>query len=309
MGCVAGVDCEAWTWTTADGLRLQVTAWRPQGRPRAQIVLLHGLGSHGQRLAPLAEALCAAGYAVAGCDLRGFGRSEGQRGHTPSLQVWFDDIAGFLAQLRRRDPALPMVLYGHSMGAVLALAFTVARRPDLVGVIAASPALRSRVAEQRFKLLLVRVLGRLWPTLALNSGLDRSQLSRDPSVQASVEADPLCHGTVTTGWGLAMLQAIALAQQSACRFPVPLLLLHGTQDAIAYPSGSEAFAATAPADLVTLKLWQGLGHELHTDPECEAVFRCLIAWLDQRLQRAAAAERCLPEMPRLLRSAGPCPRP
>jgi len=68
-----------------------------------------------------------------------------------------------------------------------------------------------------------------------------------------------------------------------------LLLLHGTQDAIAYPSGSEAFAANAPAGRATLRLWQGLGHELHSDPEREAVFRCLIAWLDQRLERGSRA--------------------
>ena len=255
-------------------------------------MLLHGLGSHAQRLAPLAEALIRADYAVASFDLRGFGRSEGRRGHTPSLQVWFEDIAGFLAELRRRHPELQQVLYGHSMGAVLALAFTADRRPDLAGVIAASPALRSRVAEQRLKLWLVRLLGRLWPTLALDSGLDRSQLSRDPAVRASVEADPLCHRTVTIGWGLAMLQAIALVQAEASRFPVPLLLMHGTGDAIAYPSGSEALAATAPAERVTLRLWEGLGHELHSDPERQVVFALMIRWLDALLDpcRGRAAE-------------------
>jgi alpha-beta hydrolase superfamily lysophospholipase len=284
---------ETWTWTTADGLRLRATAWQPQDPPKAVIGLLHGLGSHVGRLAPVAEALCGAGYAVMGFDQRGFGRSQGRRGHTPSLQAWFEDIAGFLAELRRREPALPQFLYGHSMGAVLALAFTTARRPPLAGVIATSPALRSRVAEQRLKLLLVRGLGRLLPTLPLDNGLDLSQLSRDPSVQASVEADPLCHRTVTTGWGRAMLQAIALVQAEASRFPLPLLLLHGTGDAIAYCSGSEAFAANVPAGLATLRLWQGFGHELHSDPEREAVFMCLIAWLDalvdQRRDRAPEA--------------------
>jgi len=258
-------------------------AWSPQGIAKAQVALLHGLGSHVERLAPLAEALGAAGYAVAGFDLRGFGRSDGRRGHTPSLQAWFDDIAGFLEELRRRDPDLPQLLYGHSMGAVLALAFTVERSPELAGVIAAAPALRSRLAEQRLKLALVRLLGRLWPTLALDSGLDLSQLSRDPGVQASVAADPLCHRTVTSGWGLAMLQAIARAQAGASRFPVPLLLLHGSADGIAYPSGSEAFAAVAPTERVTFRLWEGFGHELHSDPQREAVFRLIVRWLDAQL--------------------------
>lgn len=271
---------DTWLWTTADGLQLHARAWRPQGPPKAVIALLHGLGSHAGRHGAVAEALCAAGYAVAGFDQRGFGRSQGRRGHTPSLQAYLDDIAAFLEQLSRRWPGLPQVLYGHSMGAVLALAFTLTRRPDLAGVIATSVALRSRVAEQRGKLLLVRLLGRLLPTLTFDNGLDLSQLSRDPAVQARVEADPLCHRRVTTAWGRAMLQAIALVEAQASQVPLPLLLLHGTDDAIAYPCGSQRFAAAAPAGLVTLQLWEGFRHELHSDPERQLVFARMVVWLD-----------------------------
>ena len=276
-------------WMTADGLRLVARRWTPSGPPKAVIALLHGLGSHVERHTPAAEALCAAGYVVAGFDLRGFGRSQGRRGHTPSLQAYLEDIGAFLDQLRRRWPGLPQVLYGHSMGALLALAFTLTRRSALVGVIATSPALRSRVAEQRCKLLLVRLFGRLLPTLSLDNGLDLSQLSRDPAVQALVEADPLCHRRVTTAWGLAMLQAIALVEAQAGRLPVPLLLLHGTDDAIAYPCGSERFAAAAPAERVTLQLFQGFRHELHSDPERQRVFAMMIAWLDRLLENRSQA--------------------
>jgi alpha-beta hydrolase superfamily lysophospholipase len=282
------MSTDTWTWATADGLRLHARSWRPQGPAKAVIALLHGLGSHVQRHAAVAEVLCAAGYAVAGFDQRGFGRSRGRRGHTPSLQAYFDDIEAFLAQLHRRWPGLPQVLYGHSMGAVLALAFTLTRRPALAGVIATSAALRSRVAEQRNKLLLVRLLGRLLPTLSLDNGLDLSQLSRDPAVQAQVEADPLCHRRVTTAWGRAMLQAIALVEAQPSQFPVPLLLMHGRDDAIAYPCGSQRFAAATPAELVTLQLWEGFRHELHSDPEREQVFARMVAWLDRQVAAAGA---------------------
>ncbi len=281
---------DTWIWTTVDGLRLVARGWTPSGPPKAVIALLHGLGSHVERHAAVAGALCVAGYAVAGFDQRGFGRSQGRRGHTPSLQAYLEDIAAFLAQLSRRWPGLPQVLYGHSMGALLALAFTLMRRSAVVGVMATSPALSSRVAEQRCKLLLVRLFGRLLPTLSLDNGLDLSQLSRDPAVQARVEADPLCHRRVTTAWGLALLQAIALVEAQADRWPVPLLLLHGTDDAIAYPCGSERFAAAAPAERVTLQLFQGFRHELHSDPERQRVFAMMIAWLD-RLVAAAGADR------------------
>lgn len=274
---------QEWSWTTADGLRMHASTRLPQGRPRTVIALLHGLGSHGERLATAAEALSAAGHAVSSFDQRGFGRSQGLRGHTPSLQAYLDDIRRFLLLLARRHPGLPLVLYGHSMGGVLALASCNGLSPLPAAVIATSPGLSSRVAEQRFKRLLVRALGRLLPWLPLDSGLDLSQLSRDPGVQASVAADPLCHRTVTTAWGLALLQAIALAESGACRFPVPLLLLHGTDDAIAYASGSVRFAAAAPAGRVTLKLWEGFRHELHTDPERQAVFTWMVRWLEQTL--------------------------
>jgi alpha-beta hydrolase superfamily lysophospholipase len=279
---------ETWFWTTADGLRLHARTWRPQGPPKAVIALLHGLGSHLERHTSAAEALSAAGYVVAGYDQRGFGRSQGRRGHTPSLQAYLDDIAAYLDQLSRRWPGLPQVLYGHSMGALLALAFTLTRRSALAGVIATSPALRSRVAEQGGKVLLVRLFGRLLPTLSLDNGLDLSQLSRDPAVQARVEADPLCHRRVTTAWGRAMLQAIALVEAQPSQFPVPLLLMHGRDDAIAYPCGSQRFAAAAPAERVTLQLWEGFRHELHSDPEREQVFARMVAWLDRQVAAAGS---------------------
>ena len=276
-----------WTWTSPDGLRLHAKAWIPADPPKAIIALVHGLGSHLERLAPVAAALQNAGHLVAGFDLRGFGRSEGRRGHTPSLAAYFEDIAAFLEQLRRRWPERPQVLYGHSMGAVLALAFTLERQPPLAGVIATSAALDSAIARQRGKRLLAQLLGRLLPITHLDSGLDLGQLSRDPAVPASVVADPLCHRRVTAGWGLALLEAVALANANASRFPRPLLLLHGSEDAIAAPNGSVRFAAAAPADRVTLKLWPGFQHELHTDPERAAVFAAMVAWLERRLEHEA----------------------
>lgn len=281
------MNSDTWTWTTADGLQLHARSWSSQGPAKAVIALVHGLGSHVMRQAGVAEALSAAGYAVAGFDQRGFGRSQGRRGHTPSLQAYLEDIEDFLDQLSRRWPGLPQVLYGHSMGAVLSLAFIATRRPPITGVIATAPALRSRVAEQRGKLLLVRWLGRLWPTLSLDNGVDLAQLSRDPALQARVEADPLCHRQVTTAWGLAMLQAIALVESQASQFPVPLLLMHGTDDAIAYSCGSQRFAAAAPAERVTLRLWEGFRHELHSDPQRQLVFGVMVEWLDGLLEKGS----------------------
>ena len=273
-----------WKWKTNDGLEIYSKAWLPSGKARGVVCLVHGVGEHIGRYQADAEALAGAGYILAGFDQRGFGKSGGRRGHTPSLEAYFDDIDLFLAETDRRYPGLPRFLYGHSMGAVLLLAYTPVRRPAVVGVIATAPGLKTALQEQKLKMILVKLLGKVLPTLTLDSGIDLQKLSRDPRVAAQVDNDPLCHTLVTASWGITMLHAIDLICENAPRFPLPLLLMHGAKDEIAYPRSSQMFADLAPRDRLTLKVWDGFMHELHTDPEKAEVFKTMIAWLDKHLE-------------------------
>ncbi len=273
-----------WNWTTTDGLAIYSKAWIPALKPKAAVCVLHGVGEHIGRYQPDGEAMAQAGYIVAGFDQRGFGRSGGRRGHTPSLEAYFDDIDKFRNEIAQRYPGLPQFIYGISMGAVLVLAYTPVRHPTVVGIIAAAPGLESSIKEQKLKVLLTKLLGQSLPTLTINSGVDVQELSRDPQVNEAFLKDPLVHFLITTGWGRAMLRAIDLIFQNAPHFPLPLLLLHGTKDTIAYPRGSRAFAELAPPDKVTLKMWDGFKHELRTDPEKAEVFKTMIQWMEDQLR-------------------------
>src|SRR5919199_2405933 len=125
-------------WRAADGVRLYGQGWQPQGEPLAVVCLVHGQGEHSGRYAGLAAALVEAGYAVLAFDLRGHGRSEGQRGHTPSYDAWLGDIARLLEEAGNRFPRRPRFLYGHSMGGNLVLGYALRRAhaDPLAGVIA-----------------------------------------------------------------------------------------------------------------------------------------------------------------------------
>ena len=274
------METKEWIWTTSDDLEIHSKAWIPSAKPKAVVCVLHGVGEHIGRYQPDGEAMAQAGYVLAGFDQRGFGRSGGRRGHTPSLEAYFDDIDMFLHEAAQRFPGLPRFLYGMSMGAVLVLAYTPVRRPVVVGVIAAAPGLKTSLEEQKAKVLLARLLGQVIPTLTLKSGVDPQEISRDPQVIEAYLKDPLDHFLVTAAWGRSMLRAIDLVFENAPRFPLPLLLMHGTKDAIAYPRGSQAFADLAPKDKATLKMWDGFKHELHTDPEKAEVFKTMIQWMD-----------------------------
>lgn len=279
------MDTTEWKWKTNDGLEMYSKAWTPSGKARGVVCLVHGLGEHVGRYQADGEALAEGGYILAGFDQRGFGKSGGRRGHTPSLEAYFGDIDSFLGEIARRYPDQPRFLYGMAMGAILVLAYTPLRLPTVAGVIAAAPGLKTALEEQKLKVFLAKLLGNILPTLTLNSGVDAQMLSRDPRVAGEYTNDPLVHFLVTTAWGKTMLGAIDLAFENAPRFPLPLLLMHGTKDEIAYPRSSQMFADLAPKDKVTLKMWDGFKHEMHTDPEKAEVFKVMIDWLDRNFEK------------------------
>jgi alpha-beta hydrolase superfamily lysophospholipase len=249
------------------------------------VCLVHGIGDHSGRYGHLCSALLDAGYAVEAFDLRGHGRSDGRRGDT-SIDETMNDIELVLDDARRRFPSIPCLLYGHSLGGLLALADTLRRRPILAGVVVSGPALHTALREQKPKVLAVRLLGRLLPRLTLPSGLEDSLLSRDPEVVAAYRADPLVHSRGSLRFARGAIDAIDWTLTHADRFPVPLLILHGGADRLDYPSGSRLLAEKVPGDC-TLKLYDGLYHEIHNEPERQLVLDDLVRWLDHHLPGAS----------------------
>ena len=265
----------------AGGVTIHTRWWEPDGPVKAVVGLVHGLGEHSGRYGPFALRLTEAGYAVSAFDLRGHGLSGGRRGDTRFSET-FADIDRLLADAAERFPDRPRFLYGHSLGGLLVLAYTLARRPPIAGVVASGPALHNALREQKAKLLLVRLLAPVLPRLALPSGLDETLISRDPDVVAAYRADPLTHDRATLGFGLDAVRAADSTLAGAAAFPVPLLLLHGGADRLTYPSGSREFAAALGPQRATLTVYDGLYHEIHHEPEQAQVLGDVVAWLDGR---------------------------
>ena len=184
--------------------------------------------------------------------------------------------------MHRRHPGVPVFLYGHSGGGILVLAYPVVRHPSIAGVISSGPGLQSQLETQKFKVLLTKILGKLIPSFSFPSGLVVHEICSDPKVVDAYINDPLVHTTITTGWGYAMLRCLAIANQNAPSFPFPLLLMHGGEDKLGFPSGSEAYAKLAPPEKITLKIWQGFKHEIHNEPERAQVYKFMIDWLNNQ---------------------------
>jgi len=267
--------------TSTDGTQLFTRHWVPDAGAKAVICLVHGLGEHSGRYDHVARTYNDAGYAVLAMDTRGHGRSPGTRGHTP-FDATMEDVSALLARGAELHPGVPVFLYGHSLGGLIVLTFCLRNQPRIAGVVATSPGLASPLLEQKLKIGAAKVLGSLLPTVTIPTGLDANQISRDPAVVADYKADPLNHDKASLALGRDGALAAEAALAGAGRFALPLLVIHGTADEIAFASGTEAFAAQVPGD-VTLTLYDGLTHECHNEPEKATVLADVVAWLDAHL--------------------------
>lgn len=263
---------------TRDGTRLALHRWSGDGR-RGTVLLVHGLGEHGGRYAPVAAWFAARGFRCIGYDHRGHGRSDGARGVIPSDAALRDDLGEVVDALRPRE--VPFVLLGHSMGGAVVADFVARRVRAADLVILSSPAMRARLSA--FQRLQLAVGLRLMPDLALGNGIDPTAIAHDAATVQAYRDDPLVHDRVSARLAKAILEAGASAIAAAAKWDTATLLLYGGADRIVDPAGSDAFAAAAPGEVVASTRFDGLYHEILNEGELAApVYARLEQWLDAR---------------------------
>ena len=266
------------TGASTDGTPLATRHWPSEaGAPWASVLLVHGLGEHSGRYEHVGRRLAAAGLDVHAVDLRGFGASGGRRAYVDHWSQFHDDVESRLGEVRAAARGRPVVLYGHSLGGLVTLGYLLTDRPKPDLLVVTSPALDATVPA--VKRIAARVLSRALPRLEIRNGFDGSVLSRDETVGERYLADPLNHHGTT-----ARLAGEALAEQARVRaslggLAVPTLVLHGTDDRLVPAAASEPLASLPN---VTRKVYPGLRHELHNEPEWETVIDDVVAWLRER---------------------------
>jgi len=269
------------TVKSKDGLVLVGREWKPMGEARGVVCLVHGIGEHVGRYPHVAAAFNQAGYAMIGVDQRGHGRSEGPRGHTPSYDAFLDDIDVQLAEAAGRHPGKPLFLYGHSLGGNFVLFYSLRRRPRLAGVIASAPSLRLAFKPPAWKTTMGRLMYNLIPAFSMPSGLETAALSHDPSVVDAYIHDPLVHNRVSARLGIGMIDIGEWILAHASEFSLPLLVFIGSEDRLTSVDASREFASKVPGNC-TFKIWDGLYHETHNEPQKAEVLDYMIQWIKSR---------------------------
>lgn len=263
---------------TADGLGLAAQAWLPPA-PRAVIALVHGIAEHGGRYEAFAARAVARGIGVVTLDLRGHGRSPGERSYVERFDDYLLDVDALWARARELAAGMPLFLMGHSMGGAIALRWAAQRRQAMAGLILSSAALKIGGDVPRLLIALAPLLSRWLPHLR-GTRFDPSVISRAPAVVAAYVNDPLVSLKAPPArTGAELLAAMEANRAAAAGLDLPVYLFHGDADRLTDPAGSrEILAAWRGADK-TLRLWPGSRHETMNDLDREAVIAELLDWV------------------------------
>ncbi len=275
-------------YRSKDSLNLYARVWTPDGDVRGVVALVHGLGEYGGRYADIGQSFADRGYAFVAGDLRGHGVSEGRRAFVSRLDDFMEDLDRYCDEVRLRFPDKPLFLYCFSMGSTIGASYLARRHPRVAGAILCSggfvmpPASAAAMGK-------VRTLRHLVPTMAVSNGMgaNRGKVCHDVGVLDAYDADPLVYRRITVGLAAVIGEAGAEALVRAGEIQVPLLVMHGEDDVIALPEGSQRLAAGASGD-VTLKLWPRLYHFIHHEPDGakEQVLTFAADWLDKHVTKA-----------------------
>lgn len=278
---------EQGTFPASDGTALAWELGLPAApKPRAVVVLSHGLAEHVGRYAHVRDALVARGFAVYGHDHRGHGRSGGTRVFVERFAEYAADLQTALGHMKARFPAAPRVLFGHSMGGLVAIDHLLRYPDEVSGAILSGPGVEIGAKVPAWKDALGKVMARLIPKLAIPTGIPAADVSRDPEVVRAYEADPLVSRKATARWYAEFLATQARAVEGAPAVRTPLLVVYGLADRLVNPAGVARWSERAGSPDKTIIPYPGLFHEVVNEPERAMVIGDILRWLEARFPDA-----------------------
>jgi alpha-beta hydrolase superfamily lysophospholipase len=265
----------------AGGLKVFVRSWQPEGKPRATVVINHGFKSHSGYYEWAAEQLTQSQLAVYALDMRGHGKSEGERLFVNAMADYVDDLAKVITFAKEREGALPTFVLGHSAGGVVAAIYMLDHQSEVTGFICESFA--HEVPAPDFALAILKGIGNLAPHAHVLK-LKNEDFSRDPKAVERMGSDPLVSKQGYEAQTVAeLVRADERLKKEFSRITLPVLILHGTADHAAKPHGSQVFHDRTGSEDKTLKLYDGYFHDPLNDVGKERVMADITEWILARV--------------------------
>lgn len=268
-------------WQTSDGITIFGKEWKVEN-PKAVIALVHGFGEHCMRYDSMARYYNEKGYAMIGYDRRGHGQSTGPRGHTPSYEAFLDEVDDLIKTCKERYPNKPIIIYGHSMGGNIVLNYIITRPdPAIQQTVVTGPWIRLVNEPSIILKTIVRLIRYIAPTFTQGKKIG-TYISRVQEEVDKYNEDETIHGTISINMACEMFKWSEHLAQYSGALKTPTLIEHAVDDQLTSPEATKAFVKRVSGDL-TMRLWEGLYHEIHNESIREEVYDYTIAWMDEKL--------------------------
>lgn len=266
-----------------DDHRIFFREWLPQGDIVGAILISHGLGEHSGRYRHVAAALTAVGFSCYGIDHRGHGKSDGLRAYLPDVTPAVDDLAHLCDIVNSKHPDKPVLLFGHSMGSLIGLEFALRDSQRLRAVALSGTAIDAEKSRPSWLVSLCLYAARYIPKVRLSPPGSLSVLTHDQEIIKEWLADPLIDkGMWRIGTSAALVQSARRIREAAHHLRMPLLALHGADDHLAPASGAVFLKERAGSRDITIKIYDGMRHELVNEVGRDLIIQTLVDWMLER---------------------------
>lgn len=247
-------------------------------------MIVHGYAEHGDRYAEMAAELNREGFDVWAADHYGHGQSAGQRADVSRFELFVEDLHEFIVHtVQKKSSASPLFLYGHSMGGAITLLYASQHQDLLKGILLSGPIVRPGAQTSSLERKAAHVLRKIVPSLQFKP-FHAHLLCHDELVVEAYMNDPLVYnGKMKVRMGDELLRAGEMLTDEVLKnLTLPMLILHGTEDQVVLPDNSKLVHSLASSQDKTLKLFDGMYHEIHNEASKKELFETVRDWLSAR---------------------------
>ncbi len=276
-------------FVSQEGFNLYYRGWLPKQSPSAIIFIIHGLAEHSGRYAETATFLAKENYCVFCYDHQGHGFSEGRRGYIRHFATYTRDLASFIKITSEKYQHIPIFILGHSVGGTIAIDYCIENQGNIDGLLLSAPTLLKGESIKKWQVILAKILSIIAPKVGVDR-LDSSTISKDPAVVSAYCNDQLVYtGKLSARLGSEILKRMESLPQEMNKIKLPVLIMQGSEDKLVYPEGSKKTYQMVSSTDKTLRIYEGLYHEIMNEPEKDIVYKDISEWIGKRLSHRKGA--------------------
>jgi acylglycerol lipase len=270
------------TWISFDGTNLHAILWQPVEPPKAVVAFIHGHGTHCRRYDEWFGTFVESGFAIISFDLRGHGRSGGKQGTIHRYSEYLEDAGLLVHKAKENFPEIPLVLYGHSMGATILLSYLQEAKELPKMAILVSAWLELVQPPGKFKSMAIWLADSLIPQATISTGLKAKDFAPPVANEPIKAKDPLMHKRISARCFREVQRACKNIGPDKMPVAIPLLFMHGSHDRVSSAVASRNLAYSIPG-IITYREWEDGPHQLHAWDQNDKVTSFTIQWINDQL--------------------------